>query len=428
MVKVHLQKAAEARKNNSFSIAIELYETALKEAPDCFGEWDAWGYGQCLKQLKQYEKALEVCRKYYTRHENFEPLRSLYAWCIYFTQISSTEAPASTENRRKALQAINRLCPQGKPYSPAPLAIFKWVKNLAAGPNIPWTEIKEWLDKLDPKLLQTDCYQMQGKGKLIELASELEEWYSWQSKCLLQLGKWEEGVALCREAKEKIQKWHYSNHVWFDRREAFALSKSGKKDDAKKLLSKALAQKREWFMLADMAELEQDNSLKKHFYGAACRAEGEWKSKVGLLLKIAQWLAQKGEPKAAELHAQACNCIRQKEGWPLSDSVLLLAGENWVPEQDTSKTLLAILEKLKEIWQTWEVAASMLEGKIREILPNGKAEFIAEGKRTFYFQLKNCQMPGHEITVGRNVKFELVDGFDKKKNIISKNATNIRKA
>lgn len=90
-----------------------------------------------------------------------------------------------------------------------------------------WRLMNEFCDKIDREKLSRDCnvikVERKGQKKDMELASDFEVWYSYKTKALTKMGKWQECFDLSKEALERIQNFHYSNDVWFSRR--IALSK-----------------------------------------------------------------------------------------------------------------------------------------------------------------------------------------------------------
>jgi hypothetical protein len=68
-------------------------------------------------------------------------------------------------------------------------------------------------------------------------------------------------------------------------------------------------------------------------------------------------------------------------------------------------------------------------GTIRSILPNGKAGFVeAEPRKSYFFSRKDFKGKDDQFVAGALVTFYLVDGFDTKKGIATRNAVNVRLA
>jgi len=67
-----------------------------------------------------------------------------------------------------------------------------------------------------------------------------------------------------------------------------------------------------------------------------------------------------------------------------------------------------------------------LVGKIKKILPDGKAGFIeTEDNKSYYFKTKDFVSKKDKLTIGQKVNFYLEDSFDVKKNQMTKCTVNI---
>ncbi len=433
-----LKKAFQLRKDKRPGEAIAIYQPLWPQHAATFGEWDGWSYGQCLKELKRYSEALEICRQLYPRFKTAEMILQLYAWCIYYTELAGVKQPADKAAYLKVLNAIVQLSAPGNAYSPAVKSVFKLVKYLAESNQNEWELVGEWLQKLDKNKLSRDTYRIEVPGKnSMELASELEEWYSWQSKYLLQTRQWEKAVDLCNEALTVLKKWHYSNDIWFARRKAAAQTQLGQKALALATLKPLISRRREWFMLADLAELTEDTNEALQLYAEAALAYGDMPKKIRVYFKMAALFLLLQDKEMATAHALLVLVLRTENGWPVPpelDNMLSALGEMPVPLPSS----LVIQRQLKSAWQKLkasDVAAEQktlpvrLFGKVDSILVNGKAGFIKceVAPDKIYFLFRNYKGDLAEIKAGLMVSYEVVKDFDKKKNRDSEMAVRIRK-
>lgn len=433
-----LKQAFQLRKDKKPAEAIGIYHAMWPQHATAFGEWDGWSYGQCLKELKRYPEALDICRQLYPRFKTAEMILQLYAWCIYYTQLAGDKQPADKAAFIKILNAITQLSAPGKAFSPAVKSIFKLVKFLTEGNQNDWHQVGEWLQKLDKEKLSKDTYSIDVPGKKrMELASELEEWYSWQSKYLLQTRQWEKTVDICNEALAVLNKWHYSNDIWFARRKAAALTQLGHKALALETLQPLIKRKREWFMLADLAELTDDKSKALKLYAEAALACGDMPKKIRVYFSMAILFNLIGDKDLAKAHAMLVHALRIENGWPVPaelNKMLLELGELPKPLPNS----FSMLRQLKPKWQnmmdiTFEgeqkIQPVRLVGKIDCLLTNGQAGFI-KGDLVFgkiYFLFRNYKGAAVEIIPGMKVSYEVVKDFDKKKNRDSEMAVRIKK-
>ena len=433
-----LKLAFQLRKDKKTSEALVIYEGIWQHSPQVFGEWDGWSFGQSLKEQRKYADALEICRQLYPRFKASEMIAGQYAWCIYYTQLAGDKQPTNKADFIKVLNAIVLLSPPEKPFSPSVKSIFKLVKFLAAGQQVDWIEIGNWLLKLDKQMLSTTTYLVDVPGRRsVELASELEEWYSWQSKWLLQTKQWQKCVDLCTEALTTLKKWHYSNDSWFARRKAACYTQLGQKTEALEILQKLVNRKRDWFILADLAALTTEVDKALALYAEAALAYGEPDKKIGLFLKMNALFATKNDMEMAQDHALLIRALRIHNKWPIPleiDQLIKANGE--MP--DPAPTAVMLLKKLKPNWQklisdgevkTTAVNAERLSGKIDYLIGAGEAGFIKPevGTSQIYFLFRNYKGNRADIKPGLQVTYEANKSFDNKKNRVSEIAVRIKK-
>ena len=109
-----LRDASELRKTKQYGAAVDGYEKIFSIASSAFKQWDAWNYIYSLQQIKNYEKALELCRHFYPKYKDFEPLREAYAWCIYYTIFSKNAPYTPSDEADKALEQFGNFTQQIK--------------------------------------------------------------------------------------------------------------------------------------------------------------------------------------------------------------------------------------------------------------------------------------------------------------------------
>ncbi len=219
------------------------------------------------------------------------------------------------------------------------------------------THLKRICELLDPANLKTDCFEFErenkGEIKKTELASLREDWYSHYSKSLYQLGKYEECIEVCNEAYSQISKMHYSNEVWFSRRIAQCMSKTGRIDEAIGQYEKLLKKKKDWFMYAGFAMLYfQSGKYDKavSLMQTAINSPGDFNFKVEIFEQLGDIYALKGEEQLSVKHYQLAYCIRVSEGWKTEHTLRQKAMLNL--EVEAAKDLLQKLKsELRKIWK-----------------------------------------------------------------------------
>lgn len=417
-----LKEAFQLRKNQKFEKAVELYKPLWSDNPDSFSDWDGWSFGFCLSKLGLHTESLEVCRKLYKKYSDKEFLNSLYAKSIYYTQFKNSKE-SSVENLRKAATAILKLSPPNQTYSYSAIAVFGLTKVLMTQMNINWSEIENWLLKLEPDLLNDNVFiTTDKKGKKIELASAKEEWYSLMIRAKAGLDQPQELLKYLEIARKQNLKWHYSNDIWFKRKEAFACLSIGEREKAEKILRKITAQKKDWFLLFDLSKAVKDENERIQLMCEAALSPGKTEHKINLFYSFFE-LLKNTDQKIAKTNLELVVAIRKENNWLIPDNLKKDKAECQLTSEEIRNSS-TILNELKAFWQSLSnEKQTKFEGIVSNILENGKSAFVKEGKNTYYFNMGKWY---GKLKTGDKISFDLTDGFDKKKNRSTKIAINIK--
>jgi hypothetical protein len=422
-----LAEAFSLRKNMQHEKAISIYKPIWNESPDLFNEWSGWSYAWCLKEKKQYDQSLEVCRSIYLRFPGFQMIQQLYANCIYHTQFGAKQSPPLSV-LKKATDAMIKLHPPQLQYSLTSKAIFKYVKVLFEQNNFNAEEAENYLHKIDPSLLDRETYQFKNaNGKNVEVASPLEEWYSLMVKTKAAKNNPQELLQLLDVVRKLNLKWHYGNQIWFSRKEAFAYAQLGDKVKAESILRKIMIQKKDWFLMVDLADIVEDKTETLKLYCKAALAYGDTPKKIKLFQKIYDLLLSEGKINEAKMHLKLIISIRKKEGWAISSDLENEAKKHEIDIHESNE-INNIIKKLFPFWESQSASnAVKLEGKIEKIFSDTGSGFIktSTGEKYYFSSKESAKLKG-DCKIGVIVKFELMDGFDKKRNIATQNACNLR--
>ena len=424
------KRADELRKSKKYADALPLYKKLWEEHRENCNEWEGWGYALCLKHLKDYQKALEISREVYKLKPNFENIKNVYAWCVYYTEIA-VEKVNDEQRFLKAGEAILELSKQEDQYSPYTQTVFKILEYLNNKAIYPTDKILEWTDKLNFKILDNTPFSFtDNQGKTRELAPKKEQYFMWRTKALLEKGRFDECIKLSQEALDIFEKFHYDNDVWFFWRIALSYKGLGQPEKALEQLKSLLKRKNEWFIHKEIAEiyLEQGNheqALK--FAIDSALGFGDADKKLNVYKLLSEILMSKNQNEEAKKHIEFIYQIRKAKNWKMDIDLQNLINQFQI---DTAKTIdLKNFEKeLKKLWEKLKFSnQTQLTGTIKSILPNGKAGFIeSENKKSYYFQLRNFKAKPELAKVGQKVTFFLEEGFDTKKNQKTENAVNIK--
>lgn len=419
------RKAGIHRKNGQYQEAVSLYKHLWQDDSASFDQWSAWGYAYSLLKLKHYQDSLEMCRILYPRFQGFVMLRSVYAAAIYYTEFKEKQDPDLAQ-LKKATNAILQLTPADTPYSLAPKAVLILVKRMMAQMEIDWQEIENYLLKLNPEFLDDSVFRYTDtRGRQAEQASDVEKWYAEMIKTKAALNKPEELLQLLEVARTKDIKWHYSNDIWFKRKEAFAYFKLGNRTKADEILRNILLIKKDWFLLYDLAMVLEDTEEKFKLMCRAALSTGKPEMKLKLFESLSELCANRSEEEDISLnHLKLVIALRKENNWKISGELVRKAGlENLAQTEVLSSG--KILKELIPYWKkhSGEKSPKKQEGVITKILPHGGAGFISSGKESFYFTIKNQSL---KLAEGDKVSFETIESFDKKKNKNSEIAVKIK--
>ena len=385
-----------------YADALPLYCSLWKGFREKCNEWDGWRYAFCLKQLKDYETALDICRQTYKLNRDFEPVKGLYAWCIYYTEITSL---VKDENRFfRAAEAITNLTRQDDKYSAYSITVFKVLEYLTNKVIYPIDQILEWTDKLNPQLLDDKVFVFTDKeGKEREIASKREQYYMLRSRALLEKGEFDECIQICEEGLKSFDKLHYDNNVWFRWRIALGYEGLGKFEKSLNLQLELLQTKKEWFIQKEIAEqyYRLGDYWKSLQYALdSALNSGDMNKKINTYIVLAKSLNQLDKKEEVRLH------------------------ENFIVSLKNGEQNKETENELRKIWNTLKFDTQpQYTGKIISILPNGKAGFVEtdEGK-SYYFSMREFKDKREKAKVNQAVTFYLEEGYDVKKDRKTMNA------
>lgn len=373
-----MQQAMTLRKSQNYQQAVDLYLPLWTENSNQFDDWAGWSYAYSLAKLSRYEDALNICRTLYPKYPNSEILNSLYGQCIYYSQFA-VKNPPSAATLRKALTAIFQLSPPNNPYSFTSRATFRFIKFLLNQQQINWHEIEDWLSKIDPDLLDDRPYRWtDAKGKIMELASPKEEWYSHMIKAKGGLNKPHELLDILNTARKENFKWHYSNDIWFGRKEAFALAQLGRKKEAEKILQKILLQKKDWFILYDLSQVIENKKEQLRLLCDAALSAGKNEMKLKVYESIFEHLVkdEQFQHQAAQ-HLCLIAAIREENGWPVS-SRLLQKIQAFASNPNAEGASGKIIRSLQPFWRKFSTSQTKerSQGIVDVVFPDKKAGFL----------------------------------------------------
>lgn len=420
-------KAKELRDQKQYGQALPLYQQCWQGYPNERTAWDGWGYAYCLNKEKRYPEALDICREVYKLDAAFGPIKSQYAWAIYYTEIKVDKVD-NAGKFLKAAQAILDLSTQADQYGPYTRVVFEVAKHFKQ-PYHP-EQILQWLEKLDPAQLRDDTFAFADSGgKQREMASDKEQYYALKAKALLHTGQYQACIKTCDAALQLFKEFHYDNDIWFKKHIAGATFKLGDSAKALEILKALLLRRKEWFIEQDIAEIYGEMGDDKQALAYAVDAAlnfGDMQMKLGVYQFMAELLQKQGKTEPAKKHIELICKIRTEREWKIDNNLSNLIATYRISPGDLPSSQ-SIFQELKKIWETMKFEnREKLKGQIKTILPDGKAGFIeTQSGQSYYFKTAAFKGSRAKLSPGLAVTFYLEDSFDHKKDRMSKVAVNV---
>lgn len=423
--------AKKLRTENMYAEALPLYkllwEGCSGDNVDC---WLGWEYADTLKRNGKIDDAISVCKKVYQFDKEFKYNTHLLAWCLYERYIKNIDADNPPKDLKKIIQIADFITTtsrqeKGTPYEITVWAILKLLKN-----NNMFNAIKVdyWLVKLEVSLLSDIPYSYtDNTGKQRELASKKEEWYTTKCKVLLEMKKYKDCVDLCEEALQSIKKFHYDNNIWLCVKKAYCIGMLGDIKQSIDLLISLLTEKDHWSiheMIFNFYVL--DNNCPeglKHAYTAALTKDPP-KMKVKLFYNVGKILESLKNKNYALKHYKFCKKIREENKWnvPVELDAAIENISADVQQSDDNN----LYKDLRNFWINEKLRLTpRAEGTVVNILPTGNAGFIKSGNASYYFRVQSVIGDKHKLKRDIKVSFTLIDSFDRRKNIPTKEAVDL---
>lgn len=424
------KQADEFRKAKKYANALPLYKQLWEEYRENCNEWEGWAYAFCLKHQKEYKNSLDICREVYKLKPDFDNIKGVYAWCIYYTEIA-LKVINDEPKFFKAGEGILKLSKQDDQYSPYTQTIFKILEYLNDKDIYPTDKILEWTDKLNFEILDNTPFSFtDNEGKTRELAPKKEQYFMWRTKALLEKGLFDNCIELSQKALDTFENFHYSNDIWFARRISLSYKGLGQPETALEQLKSLLKRKDEWFIHKEIGEIyfeHGNNEQALKFAIDSALSFGDADKKLNLYKLLSEILISNNQNEEAKKHVEFIYQIRKAHKWKIDNDLQNLINKY---EIDTTKTanLRDFERELKQLWENLKFSnQTQLTGTIKSILPKGKAGFIeTESKKSYYFQLRNFKAKPELAKEGQKVIFFLEEGFDTIKNQKATNAVNVK--
>lgn len=402
------EKAQLLKADKNYEEAAKLYKELYDKNGD---KWDGWGLAFCLNKLKKYKEALVLSEKIYQEDDNFEYIKSTYAWSLYMEKINQSSSGFDSNNIQKNLNIILDLEQDRKFWSGK--ALIATLDHFSK--NNGWETVYEIGKKNDPIILDDRSREWEGRT----ISSDREKWYLKTTKACAQLGKWTDCMEISKKGLED-----FPDVIWLKRSYALSMGYSGYSEKAIKLLKDLLIQKQDWFMYRDIARIyRKDSNLleEKNYLIQGCFVSKnipDPKFRWEMYYDLGCNLIASNELEYGKLHIQLALAVRTEEGWPIPDNLQSIINKYAIEDQ-FEKTGKQFIKELSFYWKKEKPnpysGQVKKNGEIKAILPNGKSGFITSLDGDYFFRFDKLNFNKSQVKLGLSVSFYTEKTFDKKK-------------
>ncbi|MBT4753439.1 MAG: cold shock domain-containing protein [Candidatus Marinimicrobia bacterium] len=416
------EKAMSLKKQGKYEEAILLFKELFEETND---KWDGWNLAYCYNKCKNYSDALEVSKKVYALDNEFDYIKSQFAWSAYMLNIKDFANDDNYETLKSYGNGILKLTETNHEDVFRQLTVLK-LMEFCEKKGL-WEAVVVWSEKINANVLNAEPFQMNKNGKNITIPSSREKYYLKITKAFEKLEKWEKCFEISCDALN-----HFPDEIWFKRRKAISVGNLGDIEKAIEDLIKISLVKTDWFIFRDIAVLyakndNYDTALDFIIDGCIVSINQpdpgyRWE----LYYDAALFLQKKGDNKLAEKHLLLSYSLRNNEGWKIPEVISKLASEMDISLESIEDTK-NVFRELKPFWDKHKFSKLPKHiGKIKTMLPNGKSGFItSEDGEDFYFKIFSFNGNKKRIIAGLKVEFFVQESFDRSKNEKSYQAVNI---
>jgi len=441
--------------NKQFTEALDFFKKNKKEFSDAAiskNEFLIADMLTALRGIEAYDAALQFLVIYNIIIDAQTPVRILnsYGWLLYFQYKKSNNTTNLSENsgsfdevipqsekgkndfqktdvlETRIEQLMDLLQHTNDIYSTnLSENLFKWIMHSEKNRlNINWHYVERICSLIDPKKMNTTCdiihVEQQGQQKEMELASVREEWYVMYSKALFEIGNFNRCQELCEQAFSNIDKMHYANEIWFNRRITQCLFKTNNFERAINSYLRLITKKHDWFMLKELSECyfqvgDLENAL---YYGCqAAYAYGPIHFKVDLIELLGDVLQKQHNNQLAYKHFMLAKMIRENEKWRV-DNVLekkITSNANEIPEnKETIKAQLISFwndkGKKQDKIRNFETGTKMTGTITKLLMPKetGMDGFVKSdnGSTAYFFVPTNVPL-FNQLKVGLRIEYDI---------------------
>lgn len=421
-IKEKRDKASSLRKQKNFQDALPLFETLWEETND---KWDGWNLAFCYNKCSNYTNALTISKEVYSLDNEFDYIKGQYAWSAYMLYIKDYKNDDDYDAIKSYGNGILKLTETRQEDVFRQLTVLKLMDYCEK--RRMWEELVSWSDKINAQVLNAEPFQTQKNGKNITIPSNREKYYLKITKAYEKLENWGNCFEKSCDALN-----HFPDEIWFKRRKAISEGNIGDLDKAIEDLIKISLVKSDWFIFRDIAVLyAQNENFEKalDYIIDGCLVsinQPDPGFRWELYYDAALFLHKKDDIQMSEKHLLLSYSLRNNEGWKTPEVLSKLANVLNISLKSVEDTK-GLFKKLKPFWEAYKFSKlPKHKGKIKTMLPNGKAGFITSDQgKDFYFKVFSYNGNSKQLVSGLTVEFFVQKSFDRVKKEKSFQAVNI---
>jgi len=431
MVNGEVQRAEKLRKEGSFKEAKEIYAILWKNSKEpSIGA----GFLHCLRKLNDTEKSISLA--YELRNQKFNDY-----WVnleILWTLIGELRKSEDYLKAKELARYLLTLIRPEKDILALKIITEKMAKLAMDKEN--WSEAIEWLEKYGKKNLTDELVaKSEWTNKTL--------WYFRKIKCLYGIGNYEEIIALSEEVESISKPWNINKQ--FLRYRAKTLFDLDKLDDSLQLYKKISKEKVEWWILREEALVLIKMNLKddalKILYTAALSSR-QLDKLVTLFNDIGNLCLVLNKEEEALAHYILEKLIREENKWSIDSTLTTQINslKNSFPEYNEISKVKDALDICRKFWKKLGIQPPKTHSKKGYKYSSKKDDrktrkglkgIVQKKKELPFFFIKTenesiiCFLSDitEEYTHGDEVLFDALPSFDKKRNMESWKAINLKK-
>jgi len=415
------KQANNLRKSGNYEEAKKLYIELWRDERDKFV---ASGLLHCFRKLGNFEEAFELIETVESDYSDFQWWILECTWAIIQGKINVLPDNIETKLLVEVAQEVINLNPE---MIALKSVVFKVLKS--AKKNGDWDVVLEWIDKINPDDLEK-------QSDIKKDWSDQELWYYYKITALVKTGDYQPAIDLASTAEDLFP----SKRKFIIREKAKA--EIGQENILKgEEIYKELVKSRnaDWWLLHEYGKILHSNGKSEEAFLLFCKAalsrQGLIHHKIKLMSDIGDYFIHKNEPDSALLHYKLVYNLRKKKGWNIPDQLLasIKLGQKESDIQIETLNLIELLNRCRDIWVSsipkedlpkYKVKTKNLRGKVMLGPSERPFCFIKTKKKDSYFCYKS-ELPS-DIDNNQLIEFDLKKTFDKKKQVDSWKAVNIK--